>query len=256
MKTFRNDLNILLEKLKAKENFAFVRFSDGEEFILQNKHLQILDNKVIAGDKIFGKGFTPEDHKNFIPEEHQFFREALQAAFEYQKHNYFKGICCKCCVGEQRNKWFLDQLHDHKHLTWANLLVNSNYSQFISTFIPEFAKHDIVLICNENADISGIPFNIEKDFRVGKNCIINNFNIIGEIKDYLCNKKNKVVLFSASSLSEVAIHQLYDTNDQCTYIDIGTTFNYYMKMSLDRGYLLAKWIHTNNHGMGGRTCIW
>ena len=35
----QKDLNNLFKKLKNHENFAFLRFSDGELFVLQNKNL-------------------------------------------------------------------------------------------------------------------------------------------------------------------------------------------------------------------------
>ena len=43
--------------------------------------------------------------------------------------NYFKGISCRCCVGEVNFNWQLENLDgDKDNLTWANLLVNSNPS--------------------------------------------------------------------------------------------------------------------------------
>ena len=39
MKDFKEDFNILRDKLKAGEHFAFSRFSDGEVFVLENKRL-------------------------------------------------------------------------------------------------------------------------------------------------------------------------------------------------------------------------
>jgi hypothetical protein len=254
VKTFRGDLIKLYNLLRQKEPFAFARFSDGEEFILQNKSLEINDNQVIAGDQIFNKGFSKEDHKQFDPVKHKWFRDALWQAFYWEQPNYFKGIPCKCCVGEERNKWFLD-IANHKNLTWANLFVNGNYSFFIDTFIPEFKNNKIILICNENADLTNLPFQIEKDFRVGQNCMINDYHIIEDIKTYLGASTCKVLLFSASSLSKVAIHQLFKSNCKNTYLDVGTTLNYYMKMSLDRDYLKNKWTNTH-YDMGSRMCIW
>lgn len=256
MKTFRGDLIKMYNLLRQKEPFAFARFSDGEEFILQNKNLEINDNQVIAGETVFNKGFSKEDHKHFDPVEHKWFRDALWQAFYWEQPNYFKGIPCRCCVGDERNKWFLDISAPHKNLTWANLFVNGNYSFFIDTFVPEFTKNNIILICNENADLSNMPFKVEKDFRVGQNCMINNYHIIEDLKTYLRGYNGgKVLLFSASSLSKVAIQQLFKWDKRNTYLDIGTTLNYYMKMSLDRDYLKNKWCGTN-YEMGNRQCIW
>ena len=40
---YREDFNILKTKLKNNENFAFLRFSDGEGFILYDQYLQLSD---------------------------------------------------------------------------------------------------------------------------------------------------------------------------------------------------------------------
>ena len=130
---------------------------------------------------------------------------------------------------------------DDRQAMSANLLVNSNYPMFINHFIPEFKNHNIVMICNENADLDKLPFEIIKDFRVGKNCIINDHQLVDEIKNYIDENKLEdcVFLFSASSLSEVLIYELYKHNDKNTYIDIGTTLHPYMGMELARDYLKA-----------------
>lgn len=256
MKSFRGDLLLLYRKLKAGIPFAFNRFSDGEEFILQNKKLEITNTRVVAGDQVWEKGFSKEDHKLWDPNEHQWFREALWKAFFYDAPNYFKGIPCKCCVGKERNKWFLEMLPYKSNVTWANLLVNGNYSFFIDTFVPLFSNKDIIIICNEKADISGLPFEVKKDFRVGDNCMIKNYPIIEEIKEFTTKSSSDLIyLFSASALSKVAIHQLFLYNNRNTYIDIGTTLNKYLGMSLDRDYLKNKWCGTN-YEMGNRICIW
>ena len=41
MKTFESHFNLLKEKLLSNENFAFLRFSVGELFVMQNKRLEL-----------------------------------------------------------------------------------------------------------------------------------------------------------------------------------------------------------------------
>ena len=49
MKDFTKAFDVLLNKIKNKENFAFSRFSDGELFIMQNKKLILADNYYVTG---------------------------------------------------------------------------------------------------------------------------------------------------------------------------------------------------------------
>lgn len=257
MKSFRGDILKFYKMLQADIPFAFARFSDGCEAILKNYKLEITDSKVIFGDITYNKGFSKEDHKSFNPEKHKWFREKLWQAFIFNKDNYYRGICCPCCVGKERNDWFKNILVSEKNLTWANLFVNFNYDFFIDSIIPIFSKKEIILICNENANIQGLPFKIIKDFRIGNNRMIEDYIIIDKIKEFTGQSSaERVYLFSASSLSNILIHELYEYNNKNTYLNIGTTLNNYLGLSIDRDYLLARWKYKQPFGLSHRNCIW
>ena len=241
---FKTDFYKLLHKLKNKENFAFTRFSDGEIAIMQEKLLILGEKKVILGDAVYNFGYSENDHKEFDPKRDKFLTDKLLDAYKFKKDGYFiGGICRNCtCASKEFKPWMRDLYgEDDEHAMSANLLVNSNYPMFVNHFIPEFNNHKIVMVCNENADLQKLPFDVVKDFRVGKNCIVNDHYLVDEIKNYINDNKveNHVFLFSASSLSEVLIHELYKHNDNNTYIDIGTTLHPYMGMELARDYLRA-----------------
>lgn len=257
IKTFKNDFCKIKELLSARIPFAFNRFSDGELFILQDKELILGDNIVKVGQKITTGGYKKEDHKHFDPAKHGFYRDRLIDSFKFCKNNYFKGISCKCCVGQEDFKWQLDFLKGHdQNLTWANLFLNANYENFVNEIYPLFNNYKTVFICNEKADLSQMPF-IVKDFRVGYNAMINNYNLIEEIKNWITTNKitGYLFLFSASSFSKLAIHQLYEFCDQNTYIDVGTTLNHLMNMSLDRSYLKEYWL--GEKGLDSKKiCVW
>lgn len=251
MKDFIKHFYLLLEKLKNGENFAYARYSDGELRIMQNLKTQISSNFYIVGNEKGGGNYNQEDYKDFDPEKHQFYRDKLMEAYQFKKTNYFVGLSCRCCVGEKDFKQMLEWYDgdtNSDYLTWANLLLNGNYPLFIKHFIPELKKKNIVYILNENAKLEGLPFDVVKDFRVGPNCIINDYDKIEEIKKWIdVNKiENHVFLFSASSLSNFMIHQLFEHNDKNTYIDVGTTLNPYIGLSGRRGY------HKGNK----KICIW
>lgn len=258
MKTFRGDLLMLKEKLLNKETFAFNRFSDGEFFILKNKELILGDGIIKMGDVIVPGPYKKEDFKHFDPSKHQFFREKLIESFRFSKKGYHKGISCKCCLSEEDYNWQLDFMGDGKDddLTWANLWVNSNYPLFLSEVFPCFFNYKTVIVCNENASLKRLPF-VVKDYRIGQNAMINNYDIIEKMKKWISdnNITNHLFLFSAASLSKVAIHQLYMFNDKNTYIDIGTTLNILMDLRLDRGYLQGYWLG-QNHPDIRKECIW
>jgi hypothetical protein len=254
MKTFEGHLNLFKIKLLKREPFSFARFSDGELMILKNLETRIADNFYQIGERIIQTHTTyyPEDHKHWVPNEHEFYRQKLMDSFTHKQHNYFVGLTCRCCIGQPdfdlQVNW---RGGDDEFLTWSNLFVNSNYPKFMSQIVPIFDTYNVVYVVNENASLTNLPFRVEKDFRVGYNCIINNYGMIEEIKKWINdnNIEGYLFLFSASSLSNMMIHELYSMNDKNTYLDIGTTLNKFMGMKGTRDYL-------ENGPTLNKTCIW
>ena len=250
-KGFKEDFFEILGKLKKGEKFAFTRFSDGETCIMRNEKLVLASEQVQVGDIVYGFGYSEDDHKEFIPEEHGFVRDALIESFKFQKNNYYVGAGCNnCTCAINVDIPMLKELRpgDQKHWTSPNLLVNSNYPLFLSQMLPVFKNKKMVLVCSKDAKFDKLPFEVQKDFRVGKNCIVNDHNLIEDIKKWISDKniENHVFLFSASSLSEILIHKLYEFSDKNTYIDIGTTLHWHFDLGIERDYLRSYWNRTGH----------
>ena len=91
-KTFSGEFDKLLKKLKDEENFAFLRFSDGELFMLRGDKLVLAENSYTTGDRT-GAGYYPkEEQKDFDPERDAFYRDRLIAALQHRQPDYFKGL--------------------------------------------------------------------------------------------------------------------------------------------------------------------
>ena len=109
--------------------------------------------------------------------------------------------------------------------------------------------------------IEKLPFKVVKDFRIGSNCFIDNYDIIEEIKEYINvnNITDHVFLFSAASLSNLLAHQLYEMNNKNTYIDVGSTLNPIMDMTGwtgTRTYLNQYWNSTSDKSQLEIIDIW
>ena len=256
MKDFLLDLQILETKLKNKENFSFLRYSDGERFIMVGKSLVIKENGCFVDDFHHVNQFEEEDFKEINSDEHAHIKNLLIESFKYQDQNYFKGINCPCCNGAEAVDFFKSMVTDERTLTWANLLVNSNYPYFLSKIVPLFKEREIILVANKKSKIGNLPFTVSKFFAVGNNCIINDHHLIDEIKNYISsnNITNNIFLFSASSLSQILIYNLWKFNKNNTYINIGTTLNHLLGLSCRRGYLSYNF--KGHHPDVERKCIW
>ena len=250
-KTFLGEFNKLRDKIAAKENFAFSRFSDGELFMLKGERLVLTDNQFITGERRGGGVYTEEEHKDFDPVRDIFYRNKLIEALQYRKHNYYKGltgVADEDIAGKDSFKYQLDLCGqgDEEHLTFSNVFINNNYPKFLQEIVPLLKERPVVMVVNEKANLSSLNLDIVKDFRVGSNCIINNYNLVDEIKEWI--KKNEIsdtlFLFSASTLSNFIIYECFKEYDTNTYIDIGSSLSPWLGLTgwmYSRAYL-QHWI--------------
>lgn len=261
---YTKDFNKLKSKLISSEPFAFLRFSDGEGFVLYDQYLELSDRGYnlngAQGYAYYGK----EEYKVFDPEKHSFNRQKLIESLEYVAPNYYKGIPMRdSCVAFDG---IFDEIvenagGDSEYLTFANLWNNANYPRFIEEIIPILSDKKVVFVLNECAKIEKLPFKVVKDFRIGSNCFIDNYGIIEEIKNYITENDiiDHVFLFSAASLSNLLVHQLYEMNDKNTYIDIGSTLNPIMDMTGwtgTRTYLNQYWNPTGDRSQLELIDVW
>ena len=257
MKHFTKEFDKIKNLISSDTPFAFSRFSDGEVTVLQNNVVVLSDNYFIQGDlhgddTRFQGQYLPEEQKAFYPEKHEFFHKRLVEAFKFRKKNYFKGIPPQNASYGDVSWKFCVNLYgegDDEHLSFCNAMINGNYHRFVTEIIPEFQKKKIVLVCNENADLGGLPFEVVKDFRCGTNSMINNYNLIGEMSKWIEDHDitGHTFLFSAATLSNYLIYQLYKIADTNQYIDIGSSLGYHLRLNgcYLRGYLNEYW----NHGL-------
>jgi len=227
-KTFSSEFEKFKKKLESKENFAFSRFSDGELHMLQNMYFKITDDHFVEGDKVGYCRYTKEEHKEFDPERHKFYRDKLEESFTFKKPNYFKGICAEADVGEEDFKWQLE-LNGNitEDLTFSNVFINANYPRFINEIFPLLKERKIIFVVNEKADVSGLNLDVIKTFKVGSNCIVNDYHLSKDIPDYIEENgiEDAVILCSAASLSNFIIHEGFKSSDKNTFLDIGSALN-------------------------------
>jgi len=153
-------------------------------------------------------------------------------------------------------KYGIDVL-DCVHTTWSNLFVNANYPLFIQYFLPLIEAREIVLVAHASFSKTLSKLNIRRHFPIGYNAMINDLHLVEEISANIENYKikGKMFLFSASSLSNILIYELFKKYPENTYLDIGTTMHKQLGLELARDYLTAYWnghYHPDLH----KVCVW
>ena len=211
MKDFRADLVRMQLKLNRRQPFAFSRFGEGE--------LQIL-----AGE--------PRNHPEyrFDPSDSGcvFLRERLLEAFRYRSESYYVGISCPHCVGQSRFDWAKQTCgQPEEQLTWATLLVNSNYAYFMEHVVPLFANYTVFLICHTSAMLAKLPFPVVRAFRVEKNAWRTNFNLAHQLTELIARERIKGALFvlCAGPFANILAHKLHGRSNENTYFDAGSTLD-------------------------------
>jgi hypothetical protein len=222
---YRAALLDVCQKLEVRQPFALARFGEGEIAVLQN---QWFDDTEYSND--------PQDPSSSAP------IAGLMASFRYKHPSYFVGIPCPHCAPLDFFGWAVKESgQDVAQLTFACLFCNSNYPFFLSEAMPLFREYEVILVCNQAANITGLPFNVSKDFRIGRNAWRDDLAIIHELKTYIDTRSpaGLLVLFAAGPLSNIAIHELHCHCPSNTYLDIGSALDsyFYGNRRVLRGYL-------------------
>jgi len=229
--TFKSDLELLLTKVKNRENFAFSKYADGEYKILVNENITNCD------------GWTFDKNTNRV--EYQ----KLLESFRYEHDDYYVGISCPCCQPKSHVEWMRENVGSN-NVTWANIFVNSNYQYFVDNFIPEFNQWNgkVLLFANKIGVGKELPFKVDhyypleleswKEPHLSK--------IIEESKKLCVESNNQLFLFSAGPLGNILSYELHKYNPSNTYLDIGSTINPWT-VGNNRRYL---------SGTNKKECIW
>lgn len=241
-KNFKEDFNKFNNFIKDKKPFALSRNNDGEMIILFDEFIDIRTK--LNGEFIY----DPKQEK------HRYFRERLIESAQLKADNYYVGIACRCCVGNEKHEKLKHLVgQDEEHLTWGNIFVNSNYPLYTEHILTQFKNYDVVMVVNKKANFQNLPFKnkIVKVFTIGTNAWMEDYKLVNEMKSYIEKEKieNKMFLFCAGPFSNILILECFKSSPNNTYLDIGSTLDNLMGLGATRGYLRGA--DTIN-----KVCIW
>lgn len=240
MKNFKTDFDIFLNRVKNKENFTITRFGDGEMMIINGKSLNLLSK---------GVGEFAYDSNN---EKYVNSRDLLKKSFTYQSDDYYVGVACKCCVGEEKyENMKITSGQKEENLTWANIFVNSNFNLFNSKMIPALSNRKIYLVCHEASNTTNLPFVVEKVYNVKTDAWLHDLDLITKLKNEIIESDlyDVIFLISAGPFANILVQQLNEHNNNNTYIDLGSVLDKHLGLPSTRGYL-------NGAPTLNKTCIW
>ncbi len=140
-----------------------------------------------------------------------------------------------------------ESLQPEENLTWANLLVNDNYSHFMTNIVPLFSNFDVYIVCNEKATLANLPFvdSIKGDWRVGSDAWKSEPIQIDD------SVEGSLFLLAAGPYSKILCHKLWEKNKKNTYLDIGSTLD--PMLFGDKGFTRG---YHNGAATLNKKCVW
>ena len=216
-KSFRGDLKHIETLLNKKVPFSLSRFGDGEMMILNNQTLNLLHKGEF--------NFQGQDH----------LRDDLEKSFTHDQDNYYVGIACPCCVGEDKSTTMkkATTLAGNK-LTWANMFVNANYPYFRKSIVPIFNDYKVTVVAQGNID--NLPFKVDHTYHIGPDAWVNN---IDKLVEQLDSEKedHHLIILCAGPYANILCYKLFSEFPSNTIIDMGSVFNIELGIGANRGYL-------------------
>lgn len=225
-------LNNVKNKLKNKEPFTFIRFSDGETEILKNRYLEIVPGKTVFRGKEIKNNFPQFDSKKFDPSIHQNIREDLLNSAKFKADNYFKGIPTSHNKAIDDRDMMVDLNGGlDNSITFADLFLNSNYQKYLNEIVPLFESFEnIIVIANYRAKPIDI-LNKAKHISIPDNFFENYDDVLEDVMNNLTDiQAGTLILSSASSLSNIIGYKLFLIRKDITFLDIGTSINSLLSM--------------------------
>ncbi len=229
---FLNDEFVRIwRKIEDNENFALLRYGDGERAIMTGRSVKAQE------------GWVSPD---FVSD----LGDALLNTLDIDSKNFIYGISCPCC-DRSAYYWYSTRIKS-RNKTFANIFVNSNYCQFSEKF--DLLKRDAIVIGNYRGKNSKVGnLNILKYYSVSDDCFEFWKNelkdLIEQIKQEFGQSNNLLYVVSAGPLSELIIYELYKNNPNNCYIDFGSAIDKYIHKVKTRPY------ENTNNKYAKRNCI-
>lgn len=233
-KSFTEEFDKYKNKILSKENFAYARYADGEVKLMNGMSVGH-NTQAFQAD-----GWSCEQRMYKLGED-------LLKSLSHEETNYYYAITSP-------NQSFFDYsfLMDHirqpeSNITFADLWINGNYSKF-KTFIHNELNEKVYVIASEDGlkrDLS--PLNVIEYYPIPKDCAnyyeLNHETIKSDMSS-LAKVNNTLFLISAGPMSEALIHELYTSNPNNRYIDVGSAIDECVHGRITRPYMIPNTIYS------------
>ena len=235
--------------LSNEQAFSFVRFSDGEIEVLKNRYLEIYSGNTVFRGRQFPNQFPTFDNKRFDPMQNQSIRADLLNAAMFRDDRFLKGIPTSHNQALVDREFMLRLNGGYSQsVTFSDLFINSNYIRYLDEVVPLFSRYEnLYIIGNYRVKPTGV-IKHGKLIDVSDNFFSSYESTLEHVMSGLKGvEPGALILSSASSLSNIVGHKLFQLRQDVTFLDIGTSINDMLSLkSNTREY------HVTKSGLLGR----
>ena len=220
---FQEEFLFISSLISCKIPFSFIRFGDGEDFIMRGQPIK-----------------TQNDNWKW-EFKHQKFREGLiESSSICTNPNSFISLPCQNWIKISKSILSFSNCTSSKYMSYATLFINKNYQIFknwIIRFLNFSNRWKIVLVANSiiKKDISWAY----KYFPISEHIVENweNYSIFLLPKLAEEAKQNNLIFFvSAGPAANIIISYLHKINNKNIYIDVGSSIEFITKGYSTRDY--------------------
>ena len=220
---FKNELIFFISLILCKVPFSFIRFGDGEEFIMRGNQVQ-----------------TKVDNWMWKPKNQKFRKYLIDSVNICTNKNNFISIPCKNWYNISKSILSFSKCNSTKYMSFATLFINKNFpifKDFISHFVSNTNRWKIILVANSN-----INQNISwayKYYPINNN-IVENWDEFSKSKlpklIREAQSNNLIFFISAGPAANIIISLLSKINNNNIYIDFGSSIELITKGYSTRPY--------------------
>ncbi len=221
---FQTDFEYYTDLIKSNKNFAYARYADGEVSLMRGVPVG-QNTQAFAVDRWSSPGGLNKVGYDLL--------ESLK----HEETNYHYAISAHS--DSISDYTFLSEKINNTNKTFANLWINANYQKMFNFY--KTLDKSVYLICNHRAKKENFPFKVNEIFPFPDDCISywNEYGeeYIVELLDYVTQLENQTFFVSAGPVSEILIHQMYKSNPNNQYIDVGSSIDEFTHGRKTRPYM-------------------
>lgn len=212
------DIEVFKTKIRNNEPFAVIRPADGEYLVCTNQTVTNIDKWTFYANSCL---------------QTDLFRSLKECE---HLNGVYVGIPCSDC-SQHIHSWYTDVLTiPAERLTYANIFCNKNWKSFTSLFTDEKTPFYYIgpYVSNTHnlnvIDVLKTPEFLVNSWDSQKEYFVQSF------LKWMEGKKG-VFLFSVGPISKILIPMIWKQNPTNIYLDVGSSFDLFMKGRSNREYI-------------------